>query len=193
MGDTDGLESKNNLEVFYNTWKSHKGKVGHKNDINSWTAFFLGFTEVKPDGDFLPTRRAFARAGFPDIDTDFDFENRDDVYAYISHSDKGIYQAKPLLETLNFEYLQTLVWWGKNGYSMQLHRKTWSYRHELILFMQKGDPPALNTGEKGAWYTSVIEAPRPQSNFTEGRCHPTQKPLKLYKTLIYRTPGDVIL
>ena len=83
LGDTDGLESKNNLEVFYNTWKSHKGKVGHKNDINSWTAFFLGFTEVKPDGDFLPTRRAFARAGFPDIDTDFDFENRDDVYAYI--------------------------------------------------------------------------------------------------------------
>lgn len=121
------------------------------------------------------------------------FAVMDDGYAYISHSDKGIYQAKPLLETLNFEYLQTLVWWGKNGYSMQLHRKTWSYRHELILFMQKGDPPALNTGEKGAWYTSVIEAPRPQSNFTEGRCHPTQKPLKLYKTLIYRTPGDVIL
>jgi len=83
LGDTDGLESKNNLEVFYNTWKNNKGKVGHKNDINSWTAFLLGFTEVKPDGEFLPTRRAFARAGFPDIDTDFDYENRDDVYAYI--------------------------------------------------------------------------------------------------------------
>jgi DNA polymerase-3 subunit alpha len=83
LGDTDGLESKNNLEVFYNTWKNNKGKVGHKNEINSWTAFLLGFTEVKPDGEFLPTRRAFARAGFPDIDTDFDYENRDDVYAYI--------------------------------------------------------------------------------------------------------------
>jgi len=83
LGDTDGLESKNNLEFFYNTWKNNKDKVGHKNDINSWTAFFLGLTEVKPDGDFLPTRRAFARAGFPDIDTDFDFENRDDVYTYI--------------------------------------------------------------------------------------------------------------
>jgi DNA polymerase-3 subunit alpha len=83
LGGTDGLESKNNLEVFYNTWKNNKNKVGHKNDINSWTAFFLGFTEVKPDGEFLPTRRAFARAGFPDIDTDFDYENRDDVYAYI--------------------------------------------------------------------------------------------------------------
>ena len=83
LGSTDGLESKNNLEVFHNTWKNNKGKVGHKNEINSWTAFLLGFTEAKPDGDFLPTRRAFARAGFPDIDTDFDYENRDDVYAYI--------------------------------------------------------------------------------------------------------------
>ena len=83
LGSTDGLEAKNNLEVFYNIWKSHKGKVGHKNDINSWTAFFLGLTKVKPDKDFLPTRRAFARAGFPDIDTDFDYESRDSVYTYI--------------------------------------------------------------------------------------------------------------
>ena len=83
LGSTIGLEAKNNLEVFYNTWKNNKGKIGHKNDINSWTAFFLGMTEVKPDGDFLPTRRAFARAGFPDIDTDFDYEDRDVVYAYI--------------------------------------------------------------------------------------------------------------
>ena len=81
----DGLESKNNLEVFYNTWKNHKKQVGHKNDINSWTAFFLGMTEISPakGSDFLPTRRAFARAGFPDIDTDFDYEHRDSVYSYI--------------------------------------------------------------------------------------------------------------
>ena len=74
LGDTDGLESKNNLEIVYGAWKNSHGKVGHKNEINSWTAFFLGFTEVKPNGEFLPTRRAFARAGFPDIDTDFDDE-----------------------------------------------------------------------------------------------------------------------
>ena len=83
LGSTIGLEAKNNLEVFYNTWKKNKGKLGHKNDINSWTAFFLDMTKIKPDGDFLPIRRAFARAGFPDIDTDFDYENRDVVYTYI--------------------------------------------------------------------------------------------------------------
>jgi len=83
MGDTEGLESKNNLETFHRIWKNHSGSVGHKNDINSWTAYFLDMTEAKPLGDFLPTRRAFARAGFPDIDTDFDDMNRDSVYAYI--------------------------------------------------------------------------------------------------------------
>ena len=85
MGDTEGLETKNNLETFHRIWKNHKGSLGHKNDINSWTAYFLGMTEVKPikGEDFLPTRRAFARAGFPDIDIDFDDMNRDSVYAYI--------------------------------------------------------------------------------------------------------------
>ncbi len=80
---SEGLEAKNNLETFYNIWKNNKGQKGHKNDINSWTAYFLGMTDVKPSGDFLPTRRAFARAGFPDIDTDFDYEHRGDVYSYI--------------------------------------------------------------------------------------------------------------
>jgi len=81
---TEGLESKNNLETFYNIWINHKGKTGHTNEINSWTAYFLGMTDSKPiKKEFLPDRRAFARAGLPDIDTDFDYENRDDVYAYI--------------------------------------------------------------------------------------------------------------
>ncbi len=85
MSTTEGLENKNNLESFYYIWKNHSGKIGHKNDINSWTAYFLGMTEANPEKgkDFLPTRRAFARAGFPDIDTDFDDDGRDSVYAYV--------------------------------------------------------------------------------------------------------------
>ena len=116
-----------------------------------------------------------------------------DGYCYVSHSDKGIYNLKPQMETSGFKYIQTLVWWGKNGYSMQLHRRSWSYRHELILFCQKGEPGVLSAGDPGDWYTSVIEAPRPQSNFKEGRFHPTQKPLLLYWRLIKRTPGGIIL
>lgn len=114
-------------------------------------------------------------------------------YLYVSHSDKGAYRAKPSLETIGFEYVQTLIWWGRNGYSMQLHRQSWSYRHEPILFMKKGETRDLEAGQEGQWYTSVIEAPRPQSNFLEGRCHPTQKPVKLYNALIARTPGMTVL
>lgn len=83
MGESIGLENRNNLEVFYQIWKANQGKTGEKNDINSATAYALGMTKQKPQGGFLPQRRCFARAGFPDIDTDFDYENRDDVYGYI--------------------------------------------------------------------------------------------------------------
>ncbi len=85
LSSTNGLEQKNNLETFYAIWKKNQGKVGHKNEINSWTACFLGMTETKPKkgSGFVPTRRCFARAGFPDIDTDFDDEKRDSVYGYI--------------------------------------------------------------------------------------------------------------
>ena len=114
-------------------------------------------------------------------------------WLYVSHSDAGVYTVKPLLETIGFSYIQTLIWWGRNGYSMQLQRRSWSYRHEPILFMGKGETGHLITGESGEWYTSVIEAPRPQSNFAEGRSHPTEKPLKLYRPLLARTPGDTIL
>ena len=83
MDATDGLGGKSNLQSFYEMWQDHKDTVGNKNDINSWTAVGLGMTTKKPDGDFLPTRRAFARAGFPDIDGDFDDERRDEVYQYL--------------------------------------------------------------------------------------------------------------
>ena len=80
---TDGLNGKNNLEAFYEIWQKNKNKVGDKNEINSWTAFAIGLTKSKPIDEFLPLRRAFARAGFPDIDTDFDDEKRDEIYQYI--------------------------------------------------------------------------------------------------------------
>jgi len=80
---TDGINSINNLDNFYNLWKKNIDKKGHKNDINSWTAYGLGMTEARPQGEFLPLRRAFARAGFPDIDSDFDYFRRQEVYDYI--------------------------------------------------------------------------------------------------------------
>lgn len=84
LESTEGLENLNNLESFYYRWQKYRNKKpGTQNKINSWTAYALNLTSAKPDGDFLPPRRAFARAGFPDIDTDFDDERRGEVYEYL--------------------------------------------------------------------------------------------------------------
>tara|TARA_B100000614_G_scaffold262909_1_gene300867 strand:+ start:381404 stop:383440 length:2037 start_codon:yes stop_codon:yes gene_type:complete len=83
MTETEGLDGKPIINKFYSIWKASDGKKGHDNKINSWTAFHLGMTDKEPDGDFLPRRRCFARKGFPDIDSDFDDEHRDEIYDYI--------------------------------------------------------------------------------------------------------------
>ncbi len=116
-----------------------------------------------------------------------------DGYLYISHSDKGAFTAKPILDHIGFDYIQTIIWWAKNGHSQGLNTRSWSYRHETILFLQKGRPRNLIHSQKGMWFQSVIDIPRPQRNYKESRWHPTQKPVKLYETLLCRTPGDVVL
>jgi DNA polymerase-3 subunit alpha len=70
------------LESMYSIYLN-KTSVGGENKINSWLAYGIGLTSKKPDGDFLPKRRIFARAGFPDIDVDFEYERRGEVYDYI--------------------------------------------------------------------------------------------------------------
>jgi len=80
---TEGIDDKNNLQSFYDIWQQNKDKRGNKNTINSWTAYALGMTIKEPDNHFLPIRRAFARAGFPDIDVDFDDERRNEIYDYL--------------------------------------------------------------------------------------------------------------
>ena len=114
-------------------------------------------------------------------------------YLYMSHSDKGVFEARPILEKIGFEYRQTLVWWGPNGLTFLNNQRYWPMRHELILFMVKGNPAPLITKKKGLHFTSVIRVPRPQTNFKEIRMHPAQKPVKLYVTLLARTPGSIVL
>ena len=85
MSSTEDLKGVNNLESFYKLWKSNIHMKGSKNKINSWTAYALGLTvqEPDPEEEFLPERRLFARAGFPDIDTDFEDSKRDQVIDYV--------------------------------------------------------------------------------------------------------------
>lgn len=85
MDETDSVSKGTVLDEFYKVWKNKKDQPGAKNEINSWSAYYLGITSVKPkeSNNFLPSRRIFARAGFPDIDADFEFEKRQQVYDYL--------------------------------------------------------------------------------------------------------------
>lgn len=85
MSSVDGLSKDYCLEEFYNIYQKIKGKNGCKNAINSISAYCLEMTSVIPDdnSEFMPSRRIFARAGFPDIDIDFDYERRSEVYNYL--------------------------------------------------------------------------------------------------------------
>lgn len=83
MSNNLGLDDRPIMYKFYDLWKDYPGVSGKDNKVNSWTAFAVGMTTKKPDGEFLPKRRAFARAGFPDIDSDFDYARRQEVYDYI--------------------------------------------------------------------------------------------------------------
>lgn len=85
MSMIDGLSKDYCLEEFYNLYQKIKGKNGTKNSINSILAYCLEMTSILPEDNcqFMPSRRIFARAGFPDIDIDFDYERRSEVYNYL--------------------------------------------------------------------------------------------------------------
>jgi DNA polymerase-3 subunit alpha len=78
----EGLDGKSVLQKFYSQWKT--GRRGNENKWNSRMAFMLGMTTKKPDGDFVFTkRRAFARPSPPDIDSDFDYNRRQELIDYV--------------------------------------------------------------------------------------------------------------
>jgi len=83
MLSMEGIKSDSVLHEFDAIYQSSAGACGMKNNANSWLAYAIGLTSAKPEGAFLPARRIFARAGFPDIDADFEFERRQEVYDYI--------------------------------------------------------------------------------------------------------------
>lgn len=85
MNTSPGLSGDSVLEEFIALYKKLAGKNGPRNAVNSCVAYCLEITSCLPklEEDFLPSRRIFARAGFPDIDADFDYERRHEVYEYL--------------------------------------------------------------------------------------------------------------
>ena len=113
---------------------------------------------------------------------------------YCFYGDKGIWNLKPICESVGFSYHQTLIWHKRNLCSFRGGRITgdWHFMHENILLFHKGKRTRMLSSPYSNCF-SVFIYPAPQTNFKGGRDHPCQKPLELMKHIIRRTPGDLIL
>jgi len=74
------------LDQFYellDSAKSMKGPGG-RNECNSWIAYWCGLTMKEPEAEFEPVERMVAtRVSPPDVDVDFDYFRRQEVYDYL--------------------------------------------------------------------------------------------------------------
>ncbi|MFO7933491.1 MAG: hypothetical protein R6U78_05355, partial [Bacteroidales bacterium] len=74
------------LDQFYEILDSAKSMAGpgSKNECNSWIAYWSGLTKKEPEGPFEPVVRMVAtRVSPPDVDVDFDYFRRQEVYDYL--------------------------------------------------------------------------------------------------------------
>jgi len=111
---------------------------------------------------------------------------------YFSCLEKQIFDYKPICEEIGFSYRQLLIWYGPNQVGKGKISKEWSPMFEPIFLFSKGKRTPMLSGI-GNTHNVLIES-RPQRNFNKDkRYHITQKPLMLYKRIISRTRGNLIL
>lgn len=101
--------------------------------------------------------------------------------------------ARLCIETAGWTYVQTLLWWGRNGMKRRAGRhRIWATLYEAIIYAIKGD--GLRAARIMPWYHGIIEVPRPQSNHPGGRWHVCEKPVRLYELLLEAHEGvDLVL
>lgn len=97
-------------------------------------------------------------------------------------------------EEAGLEWIQNLIWYRPNmaGGSRRIGRP-WNQMHEPIMLFKKGKQPKMLQAQINCNTHDVFTIASPQSNYKDGRFHPAQKPLSLYRQLIARSPGDIVL
>lgn len=118
----------------------------------------------------------------------------DHGFLYVSSLSRQIFEVRERFEAVGLRWFQILIWYGPNMIGgTTAFRMPWTQMYEPITVFIKGKRrPMINTGYLCNSH-DVFVISRPQRNFKDGRHHPTQKPLELYKRIIARTPGDIIL
>jgi DNA polymerase-3 subunit alpha len=71
------------IELFL-SFTEKRLKCGGSNKCNSWIAYWSGMTSARPTASFRPMETmSAARVSPPDVDLDFDYFRRDEVYEYL--------------------------------------------------------------------------------------------------------------
>ena len=83
----------------------------------------------------------------------------------------------------NFIFGNEIIWVKRNNNQMS-NKKNYRYQYESILYLYGKNADKLNFTEYGEIQSNVWEIAIPQSNFKEGKFHPTQKPKELYRRII---------
>ncbi len=87
--------------------------------------------------------------------------------------------------------------WVKRNNNKLFSQKRYRLTYEPIFYLYGNDAGTLNFAPDafGEMQTDVWEIATPQSNFKEGKCHPAQKPLDLYKRIVETGSkvGDMVL
>lgn len=123
---------------------------------------------------------------------------RDPSRLYVSCIPRQMWKIRPLLEKIGWKYCQFIVWHSRNCFiagkvSKKRINQPWTMTFEVILLFKKGKPPKmLNALSELTFDVMIISSP--QRNFKDNKRYlSTQKPVKLIKTIIKRTPGDIVL
>jgi DNA modification methylase len=115
---------------------------------------------------------------------------------FVFWSREHLFELKPLLDEIKNEYPLNfgglIVWNFRNTLSIPNNRKELKITWEPIFYFYGLDAPDLNrpdtelTGEKWTNETDsdVWSFAVPQTNFSDKKIHPAQKPLELYKHII---------
>ena len=118
---------------------------------------------------------------------------------YISFSGLYQYEFYDVLKRNNFfgmNYGQTIIWHAKNN-NKPFNRHIYRSAYDPIFYLYGKDAADLNfTADTfGEMQNNVWTIALPQSNFHEGKLHPTQKPLELYRNIIMTgsKEGDTVL
>ena len=114
---------------------------------------------------------------------------------YLVIGDNSVWWARGLCEQLGWRYHQKLTWCKPNlcGTTLKISGD-WNFLTEDILLFHKGKRTPMLDEVRGVRTFNWIIASSPQSQYRDNhRIHPAQFPVLLAKTIIARSPGEIVL